>query len=51
MAILKSDDFYSNEKLVYLHVGLFVAFTIVVSVEYILEFVTDLVLYDSDTKT
>ena len=37
--LLNSDEFYSNEKLVYTHILLFVAFTLVVTIEYSISFV------------
>ena len=40
--MLKSDEFYSNEKLVYLHIFLFVIFTIVITVEYTCDFIIDI---------
>ena len=40
--MLNSDEFYSNEKLVYLHIFLFVVFTIVITVEYTCDFIIDI---------
>ena len=39
--LLNSDDFYSNEKLVYFHIFIFIAFTLVVTVEYSMTALTD----------
>ena len=42
--MLNSDDTYSNEKLVYTHIFIFVAFTLVVMVEYSISFVLGIVI-------
>ena len=42
--MLNSDDTYSNEKLVYTHIFIFVAFTLVVLVEYSISFVLGIVI-------
>ena len=48
--LLNSDDFYSNEKLVYFHIFIFIAFTLVVTVEYSITFVVGMVV-DARGKT
>ena len=35
--VLNSDEFYSNEKIVNLHITMFVAFTVVITIEYTLD--------------
>ena len=42
--MLNSDDTYSNEKLVYIHIFIFVAFTLVVLIEYSISFVLGIVI-------
>ena len=40
--ILNSDEFYSNEKIVNLHITMFVVFTVVITIEYTLDFIGEL---------
>ena len=40
--ILNSDEFYSNEKIVNLHIPMFVVFTVVITIEYTLDFIGEL---------
>ena len=45
--ILNSDEFYSNEKIVNLHIAMFVVFTVVITIEYTLDFIGALRWSDS----
>ena len=40
--MLNSDEFYSNEKLVYSHIALFVVFTIIITAAYSITFILEL---------
>ena len=40
--VLNSDEFYSNEKIVNLHITMFVAFTVVITIEYSLDLLAEL---------
>lgn len=48
--LLNSDEFYSNEKLVYTHILLFVAFTLVVTIEYSISFVLGWLIRNNDEQ-